>query len=153
MNEELQSTNDELEAMNDVQRERADEVERLNRFIEGILATLGVAVVVLDEDETVKVWNSLATELWGLRADEVDAQPFFSLDFGLPLEEVRGPVRAALGDSAPRTVSLDAVDRRGRPFTCAVRSLPLADDGSPSYGVILLMWRGDGEMSGIPEPA
>jgi two-component system CheB/CheR fusion protein len=149
MNEELQSTNDELEAMNDVQRERADEVERLNSFIEGILATLGVAVVVLDDEQTVKVWNALSTDLWGLRADEVDGKPFFALDMGLPLDRIRGPVRAALSENRQETVSVEAVDRRGRGFTCTVRSLPLHTDGSSSYGVVLLMWREQSEMSNI----
>ncbi len=148
-NEELQSTNDELEAMNDVQRERSDEVEQLNRFIEGILATLGVAVVVLDDQRTVKVWNAIASELWGLRGDEVDGMPFFDLDFGLPRDDIRSAVDDVMSVQEPRTATVPAVDRRGRRFDCTVRSLPLVDDSSTSFGVILLMWRDEAEMGTI----
>ena len=67
MNEELQSTNDELEVMNDEQAERTIELDKANLFLEGILSSLGVGVVVLDRDQRVQVWNGNAAELWGLR--------------------------------------------------------------------------------------
>jgi two-component system CheB/CheR fusion protein len=145
MNEELHSTNDELEAMNDEQRVRADEVDRLNLFLEGILGNLGIGVVVLDAEQRVQLWNGSAADLWGLRGDEVDGRFFLGLDIGLPVEEVRGAIVAAIGDGgAASTVKAAAVDRRGRAFDCTVRALPLrARDGS-SYGAILLMSRHDG---------
>src|SRR5581483_7766683 len=71
MNEELQSTNDELEAMNDLQNERAHELDRANMFLEGILGSLGLAVVVLDKERRVQLWNRAATDFWGLRDHEV----------------------------------------------------------------------------------
>jgi two-component system CheB/CheR fusion protein len=140
MNEELQSTNDELEAMNDEQRERADEVDRLNLFLEGILGSLGVGVVVLDKEQRVQLWNSSAGDLWGLRGEEVDGQHFLALEIGLPVEDIRDSIRAALGDDGRgSTVVLKAVDRRGRSFDCTVRALPLPGRGGESFGVILLM--------------
>src|SRR5262249_4953175 len=57
MNEELQSTNDELETMNTEQAERSTELDRVNMFLEGILTSLGVGVVVLDSSRRVQVWN------------------------------------------------------------------------------------------------
>src|SRR5205085_4030012 len=86
MNEELHSTNDELEAMNEEQRERSNEMDRLNLFLEGILGVLGVGVVVLDREQRVQLWNDAATELWGLRGDEVDGKTFLTLDIGLPVQ-------------------------------------------------------------------
>jgi two-component system CheB/CheR fusion protein len=140
MNEELQSTNDELEAMNEQQRERSDEVDRLNLFLEGILGSLGVGVIVLDSDQLVQVWNASATELWGLRPDEVVGKHFLSLDIGLPVEKVRAAIRSALGGSGDATtLTIDSVNRRGRSFTCTVRVLPLLDRAETPYGAILLM--------------
>jgi two-component system CheB/CheR fusion protein len=140
MNEELQSTNDELEAMNDQQRERSDEVDRLNLFLEGILGNLGVGVVVLDREQKVQVWNSSATNLWGLRGEEVIGTHLLSLDIGLPVDGVRDAVRTALdGAGEPSTVALKAVNRRGRTFECTVRAQPLHDRSGTAYGVILLM--------------
>jgi two-component system CheB/CheR fusion protein len=145
MNEELQSTNDELEAMNDQQRERSDELDRLNLFLEGILGNMGVGVVVLDRDQTVQVWNTSAAELWGLRGDEVVGQHFLGLDIGLPVDQVRDAIHTALGDKQrSSTVTVDAVNRRGRSFNCTVQALPLHDRDDSAYGVILLMSGGDG---------
>jgi two-component system, chemotaxis family, CheB/CheR fusion protein len=140
MNEELQSTNDELEAMNDEQRSRADEVDRLNMFLEGILGNLGVGVVVLDADHRVQLWNGSSADLWGLRGEEVDGRDFFSLDIGLPVGQARDAVRAAVGDGGTEsTVTIPAVDRRGKAFECTVRALPLRTREGNSFGAILLM--------------
>jgi two-component system CheB/CheR fusion protein len=147
MNEELQSTNDELEAMNEQQRERADEVDRLNMFLEGILGNLGVGVVVLDKDQLVQVWNSSATDLWGLRGDEVLGKHFLTLDIGLPVEQLRSAIRSALArDGDARSLTVAAVSRRGKRFDCAVRVLPLLDRASTAYGVIMLMSGPDGHV-------
>jgi two-component system, chemotaxis family, CheB/CheR fusion protein len=140
MNEELQSTNDELEAMNEAQTERATELDRANLFLEGILGSLGIGVVVLDSDQLIQLWNSSAADLWGLRDHEVVGTHFLALDVGLPVEKLKEPIREALGDE-PKEVELavDAVNRRGRKFRCQVRILPLQDGGKRAYGVLLLM--------------
>jgi two-component system CheB/CheR fusion protein len=139
MNEELQSTNDELETMNNEQNERSTELDRVNLFLEGILTSLGVGVVVLDRTRAIQVWNREATELWGLRADEVDGQALESLDIGLPVQELRGLVDSALEESSAASVDVQAVNRRGREFRCAVRALPLLTSGRKVTGVLLLM--------------
>jgi two-component system CheB/CheR fusion protein len=149
MNEELQSTNDELEAMNEQQGERADEVDRLNLFLEGILGNLGVGMVVLDSEQSVQVWNSSAADLWGLRGDEVVGKHFLGLDIGLPAEQVRDAIRTALGDGGrASTVTVDAVNRRGKGFRCVVQALPLHDRADSTYGVILLMSGDEGRGRG-----
>jgi two-component system CheB/CheR fusion protein len=114
-NEELQSTNEELEAMSTVQGERAGELDRLNMFLEGVLGNLGLAVVVLDADQRVQLWNGSATDLWGLRGEEVLGEHFLALDIGLPMDKLKAPIRQALSDSGRRTeLSVEAVNRRGR---------------------------------------
>lgn len=140
MNEELQSTNDELEAMNDQQRERSDEVDRLNLFLEGILGRLGLGVIVLDGEQLVQVWNASAADLWGLRPDEVVGRHLLSLDIGLPVESIRSAVRDALAPGgSSSTIAVDAVNRRGRQFRCRVQVLPLLGRSEVPYGAILLM--------------
>ena len=139
MNEELQSTNDELETMNDEQRMRALELDRLNIFLEGILGNLELAVVVIDDAQQVQLWNPAASEMWGLREDEVAGVHFLSLDIGLPVGQLRDAMRAALGDGGAGTdLVLEAVNRRGRTFECSVRVQPLRADGK-SRGAILIM--------------
>jgi two-component system CheB/CheR fusion protein len=140
MNEELQSTNDQLEVMNVDHGTRAVEMDRLNLFLEGILGNLGLAVVVLDDSQEVQLWNPSATEMWGLRPDEVRGAHFLSLEIGLPVEGLRDAIRAALSDGgAPTEMTLDAVNRRGRAFECSIRVLPLRGSRGDSRGVILIM--------------
>jgi two-component system CheB/CheR fusion protein len=141
-NEELQSANDELEAMNEEQRERSGELDRLNLFLESILGQLGLAVVVVDNDQRIQLWNGSATEMWGLRASEVLGEHFLTLDIGLPVEELKPIIRqtvSADGDGELHQLVLEAVNRRGRKFECLVRALPLMDPQGTHYGAVLLM--------------
>jgi two-component system, chemotaxis family, CheB/CheR fusion protein len=139
-NEELRSTNEELETLNHQQLERSNELDRVNLFLEGILTNLGVGVVVLDVSHNVEVWNGDSAELWGLRADEVEGKAFSSLDIGLPVAEVEGALRLALGAEArASSLEMDAVNRRGRAFKCSVRVLPLTTPGGEVAGALLLM--------------
>jgi two-component system CheB/CheR fusion protein len=116
-------------------------MDRLNLFLEGILANLGAAVIVLDTDQQVQLWNSAATELWGLRSGEVIGVHFLSLDIGLPVDALRGALRGALAAEHPEPTDLrlEAVNRRGRSFTCQIRALPLRSRTGDNHGVILLM--------------
>jgi two-component system, chemotaxis family, CheB/CheR fusion protein len=139
INEELHTANDELEAMNDEQRTRAVEMDRLNIFLEGILGNLELGVVVLNDQQQVELWNRTAAEMWGLRDEEVVGVHFLSLDIGLPVQQLRDAIRAALADGgAGSDLMLEAVNRRGRTFECSVRVLPLRADGE-SHGVVLIM--------------
>jgi two-component system CheB/CheR fusion protein len=79
MNEELQSTNEELHAMNDDMRLRGDELNQLNSFLECILTSIQGAVIVLDTDLNILVWNHAAEDLWGLREQEVRGKHFMGL--------------------------------------------------------------------------
>jgi two-component system CheB/CheR fusion protein len=141
MNEELHSANEELETMNDELRHRTTELNEMNAFLETILTTIGLAVAVLDKRQYVQIWNGQARELWGVSADEAAYQHLFALEIGLPVDQLKGPLRACLGgESAREEVVLDAVNRRGRAFQCHVVCLPLAADGDGTVsGVILLM--------------
>jgi two-component system, chemotaxis family, CheB/CheR fusion protein len=145
MNEELQSGNEELQTTNDELRERTDEVNRSKAFLESILASLHAAAVVLDPSFNVLWWNAEASELWGLREDEVQGQSILNLDIGLPVEQLRPPVRAVLsGRSTFQEVMLSATNRRGKVIQCRVTCTPLADAERDTQGVILLMeeWSG-----------
>jgi two-component system, chemotaxis family, CheB/CheR fusion protein len=149
MNEELQSTNDELETMNEEQSVRGAELDKVNMFLEGILGSLGVGVVVLDGGQRVQVWNANSTELWGLRAEEVEGQAFLDLDIGLPVDRLRDSIRKVLaGDADMLEEEVEAVTRRGKTVECRVRTLPLRAPGGDVQGVIILMARADQALVG-----
>jgi two-component system CheB/CheR fusion protein len=140
MNEELQSTNEELQTMNDELRQRSDELNQVNAFLENILTSLRRAVVVVDNDIKVLIWNRAAEELWGLREEEVRGKNLLGLDIGLPTERLKAPVRSALsGAKRHATVTLEAVNRPGHHITCRVTVTPLITRAETIHGVILLM--------------
>jgi two-component system, chemotaxis family, CheB/CheR fusion protein len=140
MNEELHSSNEELETINDELRHRTLELNDMNEFLDGILSTIGLAVAVVDRQQHVQVWNGPARELWGLTAEEVDDQNLLSLDFGLPVDQVRPLLRSCLvGDSDNRhQIVVDATNRRGKAFRCQVTCLPLGQNGAVA-GAIMMM--------------
>jgi two-component system, chemotaxis family, CheB/CheR fusion protein len=141
MNEELQSMNDELHFSNDQLRDRQAEVDDLNLFMESILAGLRAGVAVVDRELKVLAWNTRAEDLWGVRTDEAIGQHLLNLDIGLPLEQLLPSLRRQVNaeDSDHETLSLSAVNRRGRPVDVSVTVSPLHGGASDSFGAILVM--------------
>jgi two-component system CheB/CheR fusion protein len=140
MNEELQSTNEELQTMNDELRNRSTDLNSVNSFLESVFSSLRSAVVVLDREFVVQVWNERATDLWGLRSEEAQGSHFLGLDIGLPVAELRQPIREALAGAGNHgSVVLPATNRRGRSIHCRVSVGPLRQADESIRGVILLM--------------
>lgn len=139
MNEELESTNTELQTINTELQERSIQLDRVNSFMEGILANLQLGVAVLDKDLRVQLWNRRAVDLWGVQANETVGQPLLGLDIGLPLAELANPIKKCLnGSDGFQELTLQATNRRGKNFTCRVRCTAMGGlDGARS--VILLM--------------
>jgi two-component system CheB/CheR fusion protein len=139
MNEELQSTNDELETMNTEVNSRATELDRLNLFFEGLLASLGGGIAVIDREHKVQVWNEVATDLWGMRGEEAEGQDFFTLDIGLPVRKLDDAVARAFGGaSAQIEEKVSATNRRGKQFDCVVRVMPLRARTGDVYAAMIL---------------
>jgi two-component system CheB/CheR fusion protein len=140
MNEELHSTNEELQTINEELRQRTSELNQANAFLNSILASLRAGVVVVDPHFNILSWNHEAEDLWGLRADEVQGQSILSLDIGLPVEQLREPMRHCLGGKAKHQDQvLPAVNRRGRSIQCRVSYNPLLGFDQACLGVILIL--------------
>jgi two-component system, chemotaxis family, CheB/CheR fusion protein len=139
MNQEMQSTNEELQTINDELGVRTTELNQLNAFLESIWAGLGGAVVVLDPDLRVLVWNHGSEDLWGVREEEVQDQHFLNLDIGLPVDQLRPALRAAMsGENGTQSTVIQATNRRGRAVTCRVTCNPLLDSDKALRGVIVV---------------
>jgi two-component system, chemotaxis family, CheB/CheR fusion protein len=141
MNEELQSTNEELQTINHEALERTTQLADLNGFLEAILTSLRGGVVVVDRDLRVHKWSARAEDMWGLRSDEASQKNFLNLDIGLPVEQLRAPIRACLAGEAPYVdATLDAINRRGKPVRVKVTCSPLTSTGGEhSRGAIMVM--------------
>ncbi|MGL5873002.1 MAG: CheR family methyltransferase, partial [Xenococcaceae cyanobacterium] len=140
INEELQSTNEELQAINDELRQRTGDLNQANAFLNSILASVQAGVIVVDRQFNILTWNDEAENLWGLRLDEVRGQSILGLDIGLPVEQLREPIRNCLAETETRQETvLEALNRRGRTFQCRVSYNPLIGFQRERLGVILLM--------------
>ncbi|HEX2682018.1 MAG TPA: CheR family methyltransferase, partial [Candidatus Dormibacteraeota bacterium] len=139
MNEELESTNAELEGINTDLRLKTNEVDKLNTGLRAITGNIEVGAVVLDGDMRVQVWNERAADLWGLRSDEVLGKPFFDLDIGLPVTNVRGMIQAVMrGSPVHDEATVRAVSRRGKNIQVRVIAYTLSD-GQRANGVVIVM--------------
>ena len=130
--------------MNDELRDRTGELNRLNAFMEAVFSSLRQAVAAIDRDLKVSVWNTYAEELWGLRREEVEGNHLLSLDFGLPLDEIKLLVRSCLDGGDPKPLTVDAVNRRGRAIRVTVGCTALVAPGGAREGVIMAMEDGVG---------
>jgi two-component system CheB/CheR fusion protein len=140
MNEELQSTNDELQTINDTLRERTAELGETRYFLDSLINSVTLGLVVVDKEMRVIAWNRGCAELWGVRQDETVGKPLGQLDIGMSMDTVKPLIGNAFVDpDAVGQTSVQAVNRRGRRITvCVTCSSFRAADGSVN-GALLLM--------------
>ena len=141
MNEALQSANEELESMNDALRDRTDETLQTSTMLGSVLSSIEQGVVVVDRALRVVAWSRRASDLWGLRDDEVEGEHLLDLEIGIQVQRLRDPIRRVLAGSPADILELDGHDRRGTPVQVRIAFAPLQnrpDSGEPD-GVILLV--------------
>jgi two-component system CheB/CheR fusion protein len=144
MNEELRSTNEELETANDELRVRAQEMEGLNGRLESLVASMVSAVVVVDRELVVELWNHAAEALWALPAPAVEGRSLLGHNLGLPMGEVEPAIRACLdGRSIPEVVTVRGLTRTGQPTNYRVTCTPVTR-GPSGPGAVLMIEAFDG---------
>ena len=140
MNEELSRRTRSSRRSTTSSDQRDDELNEVNAFLESILASLAPRRGRRSTASCAcRPGTTARRDLWGLRADEVAAQHFLNLDIGLPVEELRAPIRdRARERERRRRIDVEAVNRRGRAIFCRVELAPLHTNGT-TEGAILLM--------------
>ena len=151
-NEELQSTNEELETINEEARSSNEEMESANEelriladqaalsrsYLESVLRSLNIGVIVIDEKHIVQSWNRWSENAWGLRAEEVIGSGFETLDIGFPVHLLRESIISVLARQRQQVEQvLEGIDRRGRRILCRVRVAGLTADGGEPDGAVL----------------
>ena len=112
-NEELQSTNEELETMNEELQSTNDELQVINEELRG-------------------------------RTEELDQTNSFlgALDIGLPAADIAPWLRGVLigtGDNSTSTMSLSALNRRGKTVDLRVAASPMRSEEGSISGLILVI--------------
>jgi two-component system CheB/CheR fusion protein len=140
MNEELQSTNDELHTINDMLRERSLELDDAKNFLDSLINSVQLGMVVVDREMRVVVWNRGCEDLWGLRADETTGTRLSGLDIGLPMDTVRPLIGNAFVDpDSFGETQVDAVNRRGRRTRVRITCSSFRSGEGTVGGALLLM--------------
>ncbi|OBJ54891.1 CheR family methyltransferase [Mycobacterium sp. 1423905.2] len=140
MNEELQSTNDELHNINDTLRERSLELVESKNFLDGLINSVQLGMVVVDREMRVLVWNRGCEELWGLRADETTGEPLPQLDIALPMDTMRPMIGNAFVESdGAKEAVIETVNRRGRHTRVRITCTAFRLRDSSVGGALLLM--------------
>jgi len=140
MNEELQSTNEELETLNTELNQRTEALNISNAFLNSIMDSLETGIAVVNNDMEVISWNNNATEIWGLRHDEVRGKVIWGLDFGLPVEKLKKPIKSCLtGKCKHDQLTLSVINRLGQSIECQVNLMPLLTENSVVIGVVIMM--------------
>ena len=138
MNEELQSANEELQAINSELSDRTYELDRTNTFMSSILGCLQMGMIVIDTSFNILIWNHAVEDMWGLRQDEVINKSWFSLDIGLPVEQLRVPIRDILSSKKKfQEILINGTNRRGKQIRCYIAFSPLISNNIE--GIIMMM--------------
>jgi PAS domain S-box-containing protein len=137
-NEELQSTNAELDATN---RELAHRTEEMNRFWfsqRTIIRSLSAAVVVIDPDGRVIMWNLAAERLLGIAESEAVGQTLWTLHVPALGRATLQRIRKTLADGrALRAEDVVYELPTGQSGHATLAAVPILDD-KISRGAVLI---------------
>jgi two-component system CheB/CheR fusion protein len=126
INEESRSSNEEMESVNEELRIQASEATNYRDYLESVLRSLNVGVVVLDDRFRVASWNRWNENVWGLRSEEVVGTEFGALSIGIPLQLLRDGLNGVqIGERSQHEQVLEGIDRRGRKIIVQVRVVRL----------------------------
>ncbi|MDB9476387.1 CheR family methyltransferase [Dolichospermum circinale] len=138
INEELQSANEQLRAINYELSNRTYELDQTNTFMSSILSSLQIGMVVIDTNFNILIWNHAVEDMWGLRQEEVMNKSWFSLDIGLPVEQLQIPIRDILSSKKKfQEILINGTNRRGKQIRCYIAFSPLIGDNVE--GIIMMM--------------
>jgi two-component system CheB/CheR fusion protein len=137
-NEELQSTNAELDATN---RELAHRTEELNRFWfsqRTIIRSLSAAVIVIDAEGRITIWNLAAERLLGIAEGEAVGQTLWTLHVPALTRATLQRVRKTLADKrALRAEEVEYELPTGSSGTATLAAVPILDE-KVSRGAVLI---------------
>jgi two-component system CheB/CheR fusion protein len=119
---------------------RTDEVNQANAFLNSILESFQTGVIIVNRELHIIRWNVYSEEFWGVRSDEVQDKSLLSLDIGLPVDQLREPIRNCFqGEENHQTIMVDAINRRGQSIQCRVTLHGLQGIEEQLYGTIILI--------------
>jgi two-component system CheB/CheR fusion protein len=138
-NEELQSTNAELDATNRELAHRTDELNVLGFYQRTIIRSLSAAVVVVDAQGRITLWNLAAERLLGLTENEAVGQLLWTLRIPIIGRGLVKKIRRNLAKRLALRVEDITYDRPGGGRGhAAMSAVPLVDEDRVLGAVVIL---------------
>jgi two-component system CheB/CheR fusion protein len=138
-NEELQSTNAELDATNRELAHRTDELNVLGFYQRTIIRSLSAAVVVVDPQGRITLWNLAAERLLGLTENEALGQLLWTLHVPVIGRALVKKIRRNMGRRLALRVEDLTYDRPGGGRGhAALAAVPLVDEDRELGAVVIL---------------
>jgi two-component system CheB/CheR fusion protein len=144
-NEELQSTNeelvttvDELQAANRELAARSNELRRLSLYHTAVVKSVQDAIVVLDQNFSVIVWNAAAERLFGVPSSAAEGRDLFALPLGGPIPLMRLAFARLSGRSGAQAeeIQFEAPESQGGTRPVVVRFETLVDGEGTFQGLL-----------------
>ncbi len=109
-----------------------------NQTLQAIIQASPLAIVVLDVEGRVKLWNASAERIYGWPAEEVLNEPLPTIPMGQEEELLRNQRAAVAGQNF---VNYETRRRRkdGSLFDVSISTAPLRDAAGQTYGVVALV--------------
>jgi two-component system CheB/CheR fusion protein len=137
-NEELQSTNEELDATNRELAARTEEMNTMAFLQRTIIRNLSSAVVVLDVQGRVQIWNLSAERLLGVTEEEAKGNLLWTLHVPSLSRSILARVKKAMGQGQPlRSEQIDYELPSGSRGRARLTAVPIADGGESLGSVII----------------
>jgi two-component system CheB/CheR fusion protein len=137
-NEELQSTNAELDATNRELAHRTEELNVLTFYHRTIVRSLSAAVVVLNPDGRVTIWNLAAERLLGLPESEAVGQLVWSLRIPALRRSLLLRIRKGLGQRLATRIDAVAYELpSGGRGIGSLAAIPISE-GEQMLGAVLI---------------
>lgn len=119
--------------------QKAEEGLQKNReVLETLIQSSPAAIVTLDTDGKVDIWNPSAEDIFEWQSDEVAGElpPIFTEDARDELETIRNQL---FTDSIITDLDISCVTKSGVPLDISLSAAPLYDDEGSMYGMMFLM--------------
>jgi two-component system, chemotaxis family, CheB/CheR fusion protein len=137
-NEELQSTNAELDATNRELVHRTEEMNSLTYIQRATIRSLNAAVILLDRNGRIAMWNLAAERLLGIPEDEAVGQLLWTLHIPAVGRGFFQKIRKCVTQNAPlRAEHLSYELPNGSQGRAVVMAIPIVDDGAVLGSVVV----------------
>jgi len=137
-NEELQSTNAELDATNRELIHRTDEMNSLAVIQRATIRSLNAAVIVLDANGRITMWNLAAERLLGIPEDEAVGQLLWTLHIPAVGRGLLQKIRKCMTQNVPlRAEQLTYELPNGSQGRAVVMAIPIVEDGTTLGSVVI----------------